>query len=481
MKKNFIYNFIYQILILILPLITVPYVSRVLGADGIGTYSYTYSIAYYFMIIAMLGLNNYGNRSIAKVRDDKQKLSKEFWSIYKLQLITSSIMIILYLLYVLIFANQYKLIAFIQILYVASSVFDINWFFFGIEKFKLTITRNTIIKVFSLVLIFIFVKNQNDVWKYTAILGGSILFSNLILFSFLKKYVKYERTTFREIKKHFKPCLILFLPVIAVSIYKIMDKIMLGAMSTVKEVGYYENAEKIIQVPITLITALGTVSLPRASNMVSNNKENELKALIEKTMPFVMFLAFPMTLGILAVSKSFSIIFFGQEFEKSGLIMQLLSITIIFLSWGNVIRTQYLIPKEKDKEYIISAFLGAIINFIINYLLIPKYTSVGACIGTIIAEFTVMFYQSIVVSKELPLKKYIKNSLPFLFKSLIMFIIIILIGNTIKNIKLQMILQILIGIIIYFLLNRKYILNQLDIKKYIDKILNRRNNLGKEE
>jgi O-antigen/teichoic acid export membrane protein len=175
-KKNFIYNFIYQILILILPLITVPYVSRVLGADGVGTYSYTYSIAYYFMIIAMLGLNNYGNRRIAKVRDNKEDLSKEFWSIYKLQLITSSIMIILYFLYVSLFATKYKLIAFIQILYVASSMLDINWFFFGIEKFKLTITRNTIIKVFSLILIFIFVKNENDLWKYTTILSSSILF-----------------------------------------------------------------------------------------------------------------------------------------------------------------------------------------------------------------------------------------------------------------------------------------------------------------
>ena len=156
MKKNFIYNIIYQILILILPLITIPYVSRILGADGIGIYSYTYSIAYYFMLVAMLGLNNYGNRTIAKVRDDKEKLSKEFFGIYSLQLITSIIMVICYLLYVLIFDNSYKIIALIQILYVISTVFDINWFFFGIEKFKLTITRNTIIKVLSLVLIFIF-------------------------------------------------------------------------------------------------------------------------------------------------------------------------------------------------------------------------------------------------------------------------------------------------------------------------------------
>lgn len=471
MKKNFIYNIIYQILILILPLITVPYVSRILGADGVGIYSYTYSIAYYFMIIAMLGLNNYGNRTIAKVRDNKEKLSKEFFSIYALQLITSTIMIIAYFLYVILFDNKYKLIALIQIMYVISSMFDINWFFFGIEKFKLTITRNTIIKVLSLILIFLFVKTPNDIWKYTSILAGSTLLSNVVLFSFLHKYVKFTKVSKKDIFKHFKPNLIMFLPVIAVSIYKIMDKIMLGILSTVTEVGYYENAEKITQVPLTIITALGTVMLPRVSNMLSNNKEEEVKQIIGKTMPFILFLAFPMVLGICAISKDFSLIFFGNKFEKSGYLIQLLSITIIFLSWGNVVRTQYLIPKEKDKEYVISAFLGAIVNFIMNCIFIPKYASIGACIGTIAAEFIVMFYQSWVVRNELSLKEYMLNSLGFFIKAIIMFIIIMLLGKQIKNNDLlRIVVQVSIGGIVYMLLNFKYIYDILGLNKYLNKL-----------
>ncbi len=471
MKKNFIYNIVYQVLVLILPLITVPYVSRTLGADGLGIYSYTYSIAYYFMIVAMLGLNNYGNRTIAKVKDDQEKLSKEFCSIYAFQLLSSVIMVIAYFLYVLMFDNEYRLIAFIQIMYVISSVFDINWFFFGIEKFKLTITRNTLIKVLSLILIFIFVKTPDDVWKYTVILSGSTLFSNLVLFSFLKKYVKFVRINKKEILKHFKPCIVLFLPVISVSIYKIMDKIMLGVMSTVTEVGYYENAEKIIQVPIAIITALGTVMLPRVSNMLYNNQEEEVKKTISKTMPFIMFLAFPMMFGIIAISKDFSLIFFGEQFEKSAYLMQLLAITIIFLSWGNVIRTQYLIPKEKDKEYVISAILGAIVNFLINSWLIPKYASIGACIGTVLAEFVVMFYQSLVVRHELFLKKYIQESIGFLLKSIVMFVIIIIIGNNIRdNSILRMVTQIFVGVIIYVLLNIKYIYINIGLKDLISKI-----------
>lgn len=470
MKKNFLYNVIYQILILILPLITMPYVSRVLGADGIGVYSYTYSIAYYFMIIGMLGLNNYGNRTIAKVRDDKDKLAKEFCSIYAFQLISSIIMVICYFMYVSVFDNKYKTIAIIQIMYVISSMFDINWFFFGIEKFKLTITRNTIIKVMSLILIFILVKYPNDVWKYTAILAGSTLFSNIVLFSFLKKYIKPVKPSRKDILKHLKPNLVLFLPVIAVSIYKIMDKIMLGSLSTVKEVGYYENAERIINVPLAIISAMGTIMLPRVSNMIHNNEEEKVKELLKKTMPFIMFLTFPMVAGIIAISRNFSIIFFGNEFEKSGFIIQLLSITIIFLSWGNVIRTQYLIPKEKDKEYVISAFLGAIANFIINYIFIPKYAAIGACIGTIIAEFIVMFYQSWVVRKELDFKHYILKSIQFLVTALIMFIAILVLGRYISNILIRIIVQVICGCIIYILLNLKYIYDILNIKRFINKI-----------
>lgn len=471
MKKNFIYNIIYQILILILPLITVPYVSRVLGAEGVGIYSYTYSIAYYFMIISMLGLNNYGNRTIAKVRDDKEKLSKEFFSIYTFQIIMSIFMVVSYFIYVLLFSKDYKTIAFIQIMYVLSSMFDINWFFFGIEKFKLTITRNTIIKTISLFLIFSFVKTYSDLWKYTAILAGGTLLSNVVLFPFLHKYIKFVRVSKNDIFKHFKPNLVMFLPVIAVSIYKIMDKIMLGILSTVTEVGYYENAEKITQVPLTLITALGTVMLPRVSNMLSNNKEEEVKKIIGKTMPFILFLTFPMVFGICAVSKEFSLIFFGNEFEKCGLLIQLLSITIIFLSWGNVIRTQYLIPKEKDKEYVISAFLGAIVNFIMNCIFIPKYASIGACIGTIAAEFIVMFYQSWVVRNELSLKEYMLNSLGFFIKAIIMFIIIMLLGKQIKNNDLlRIVVQVSIGGIVYMLLNFKYIYDILGLNKYLNKL-----------
>ena len=390
LRKNFFYNIIYQVLILILPLITVPYVARVLGADGVGIHSYTYSISYYFMLIAMLGLNNYGNRSIAKVRDNKDELSKTFWSIYLLQFIVSTLMVITYLIYIILFNIRYKQIAVIQIFYVISSIFDINWFFFGLEKFKITIIRNTIIKIISLVSIFLFVRNSDDLWVYTLILSGSTFLSQIILWPYIKKYVNFTKIKIIDILKHLKPCLILFIPVIAVSIYKIMDKIMLGNMASIVEVGYYENAVKIIDVPKGIITSLGTVMLPRMSNMIAKGEEEKIKMYIGKSLQVIMFLALPITMGLIAISDDFILIFLGNNFTKTGTLIKYLAISLIFLSWANVIRTQYLIPKERDKDYIISVILGAIVNLVMNIILIPRYASIGACYGTICAELIVM-------------------------------------------------------------------------------------------
>ena len=464
-KKNFIYNVLYQVLILILPLITVPYVSRVLGASGIGIYSYTYSVVNYFMLIAMLGINNYGNRTIAKVRDNKKELSKNFFSIYSIQLIMSVIMISLYVMYITFFDINYKLIAVIQMIYLLSNMLDINWFFFGLEKFKLTVVRSTIVKILSLILIFLFVKTKNDLWIYTLILSTSTLVSQIMLFGFLKKEISFVSITKKDIKSHIKPILTLFIPVIAISLYKVMDKIMLGNMSMINEVGYYEQAEKITSIPLGIITALGTVMLPRISNLVAKKKDNEIKKYIKKSLNFMMFLALPMCLGLIAISKNFIPLFLGNSFMKSSYLVSLLSVTLLFISFANVIRTEYLIPKEKDKIYIISVVIGAISNLIINSLLIPIYSSIGAAIGTIFAEFFVMIYQVIAVKKELPIIEYLKDISHYLYRSLIMFSLIMLIEYLNINSLLKVILQVFNGVAIYALLNKKYIFELLNLKK----------------
>lgn len=470
-KKNFMYNIIYQCLVLIIPLVTAPYLSRVIGAKGVGTYSYTYSVVYYFMLFTLLGVNNYGNRSIAKVRDNKEKLSKTFWSIYILQFIMGSLMIIMYLMYIFIWNTTYRNIALIECLFVVSAMLDINWMFFGLEEFKKTITRNTFIKVGNVLLIFLFVKSKSDLWKYTLIMAGMTCLSQLILWGFLKQKINLVKISFNDIKQHIKPNLILFIPVIAVSLYKMMDKIMLGFLTNVTEVGFYENAEKIISIPITLITALGTVMLPRMSNIIANGENNKANSYIAKSISFVMFMSLAMCFGLIGIGYDFAPLYFGDEFQKTGILIEMLAVTLPFLSFANVIRTQYLIPREKDKIYIISVSLGAIINFVLNFLLIPKLESIGACIGTIAAEISVMMYQTISVRKELDIKGYIGNISSFFIKAIIMFICIYLTNYIKINGVLKLAIKTIVGIIVYCILNFKYIYNVLNVKKYFSKFI----------
>ena len=277
-KKNFSYNLVYQILNLVILLVTSPYIARVLGPDKSRIYSYTYSVANFFLLAAMLGVNNYGNRSIALIRDDKEKLSKTFSSIYVLQLLTSAISVTAYVIYLVWIIDANRTVALVQGVYLMSAAFDINWFFFGLEKFKLTVTRNMVIRILSLVGIFVFVKDQNDLILYTFVMAGSQLLSTLALWPYVRKLTKFQIKTWAEVALHIKPNLILFIPVLAISIYNVMDKIMLGIMSTDAQVGYYEYSERILQIPMAIINALGMVMLTRMSNLVQM-REKELSSI----------------------------------------------------------------------------------------------------------------------------------------------------------------------------------------------------------
>lgn len=471
LKINFIYNLLYQIFVLLIPFITAPYLSRILKTEGIGIYSYKYSIVYYFMLIVLLGVHNYGNRSIAKSRNDKEQLSKTFFSIYSLQLFNGCLMVILYYIYIYFFNVDNIKISMIMSIFIFSAIFDINWFFFGLEQFKKTVSRNIIIKIISIVLIFVFVREQKDLPKYAIIMSGTTLLSQLVLWTFLKKEIIFVKITFKDIKRHILPNLVLFIPVLAVSLYKIMDKIMLGMMTNMSEVGLYENAEKVITIPFTLITALGTVMLPRMSNIIASNDNQKVEEYIFKSIKFVMFLSIPMAFGLMAIGKEFAILFFGSHFSKSGDLIILLSITLPFLSFANVLRTQYLIPKEKDKEYIVSVILGAIVNLIMNITFIPLFSSIGACFGTIAAEIVVMSYQSFIIRKDVNIKKYLITSIPFLVKSIIMYIIIFPFAFMQIQYYLIVLLQIIIGMFIYFIFNYKYITDELGIKKILKKFI----------
>ena len=275
----------------------------------------------------------------------------------------------------------------------------------------------------------------------------------------------------KGICSHIRPNLVLFIPVLAVSIYKIMDKIMLGSMTNMTEVAYYENSEKIINIPMGIIAALGTVMLPRMSNLIATGNDKKALQMIEMSLKFIMFLAIGIAGGVIIVSPNFIPLFLGNEFVNAIPVVSLLAVTVIFISWANVVRTQYLIPHQKDKIYIKSTLLGALVNVISNIILIPRYGAVGAAIGTIFAEATVAVYQTIKVKNALEIRKYLLNSIVYVFPVIIMYIVGNIISSKISSSIVTICMQIIFGGSIYLILTGLILLVvdkeiKLKIKKY---------------
>ena len=448
-KRNFGYNIVYQILMIMIPMITTPYLSRILEPAGLGEYSYSFSIADYFALTAMLGIKNYGNREIASCAKDRERISSKFWSIYAVQFVSSVAVLIAYVIYAEFFVTRSVNAARAAVLYEIATIFDISWFFFGIEEFKITITRSVIVKVISTAMIFILVKSPNDIWIYMMIMTGSVLVSNLILWKYIWNYVDRANMSKEKILSHIKPIFILFIPAVAISLYHVMDKIMLGILSSMEQVGYYENSEKIITLPYSIITAIGTVMLPRMSSLISKGEMKEGKKYISNTMEVVFFLGAALTFGLASISPHLVPVFLGDGFYPCINLLVMLSPLVLVKAWANVIRTQYLLPSKRDKQYVESVIAGAAVNMAINYIFIPKNGAAGAVAGTLAAEFTVGFYQTFCVRKELPVRKYIIDNLWFLAVGAIMFAMVRLCVNRLNPSVISLAFDLAAGILVY--------------------------------
>lgn len=461
-SKNYIYNLMYQILVMFIPLITTPYLSRVLGAENLGIYSYTLSIATYFITFGSLGVALYGQREIAFEQDDSKKYSKTFWEIFIFRLITMSISIIIYYL-IFINGTHYQIYYKILLLEIIGNMIDISWFFQGLEEFKKTVLRNTIVKLISLVAIFIFVKSKNDLIIYFIIYVLSTLVGNLTLWFYLPKYLTKVKIENLKIFRHLKPTISLFIPQIAIQVYTLLDKTMIGTIIADKsEVGYYDQSQKIIKMLLTIITSFGTVMMPRIANTYYKGDKEQIQKYMSKSFNMVFLLAFPLIFGIIAVAPSFVPVFFGKGYDEVVILMSVISPIILLIGLSNVTGTQYLLPIKRQKEYTISVICGACVNFIMNMLLIPKYKAVGASIGTVIAEFTVTAVQAYYVRKDFDFKKVLKLTKNYLMSSIIMFIICILIDKLITNNVISIFAQVIIGVTTYYvllrLLNDKFII-----------------------
>ena len=450
LKSNIAYNSIYQLLILALPLVTAPYLSRVIGAEGVGEYSYSCSIATYFTYFVKLGLDNYGNRSIASVRDDRRARSEAFWSIYAMQVGAFLFVAAVYIVYAL-FLSEDTVVSLIQGLFVLSSLFDVNWFFFGMERFRLTVVRNAIVKLLTTAAVFIFVRGPADVNIYITIMCGGFLLSQLCLLPFLRGCVDWVRPSLGDIIPHIKPNLMLFIPVVAVSVFTVLSKILLGAMAGTEAVGFYDNANKIVSVPVSLVTAVGTVMLPRASGLVATGKEDEASSYTERTLGGVMALTCLAAFGLPQIAHPFTRLFYGPGFEETAAVMCVLAITVPLLGFGNVVRSQYLIPHGRDRIYLGSAICGAIANVAVNILLIPRFGSIGAAFGSVASEIGVLVWQLVGVRREIPLARYLSIAASFVAAGVVMMVVLEAFVPHLGDDLADVITRVVAGCVVYLL------------------------------
>lgn len=448
--KNYIYNLSYQILAILLPLITTPYLSRVLGAENIGIYSYTISITTYFILFGSLGVGMYGQREIAYVQDKKDKRSKIFFEILLMRTITLFISIIIFY-FTFCLSGQYSMYYKILLLELLATVIDISWFFQGIEEFKKTVIRNMIIKLIGVVCIFAFVKSVNDLNKYLFIYVLSNFFGNLVLWFYVPKYIEKINLKELNIKRHIKPTIVLFIPQIATQIYTVLDKTMIGIIVSDKsEVGFYEQAQKIVKLCLTIATSFGTVMVPRIASTYANGEKEKVKQYMNKSFSFILMLAFPLMFGLISISNNFVPLFYGDGYDKVAILICTISPIIIAIGLSNVIGTQYLLPTKQHSKFTISVVCGAMVNFLFNLLLINKYQSIGASVATVIAEISVTAVQFYLVKDEIKFIDVVKLSYRYIIASLIMFLCSLFISFIIANGIVSIVIQIIVSVFIYF-------------------------------
>lgn len=389
-KKNIIISTFYQILSVITPLITAPYISRIIGPRGIGAYSYTSSIQLYFSLFAALGTADYGMREIARVRLNKKERSEVFFEIELVSVLTSLAMLILWFIFVG-FQKEYKVMYLILTLNLFNTMLDISWFFDGLEQFQYTVTKNAIVRIIGVILILLFIKSPKDINLYVLIMVGSTLLGTMTMWLSLPKFVIKTRIDISSLKRHFHETMVYFIPTIATSIYTSMDKTLIGLIThSDTENAYYEQATKIINlIKGVTFTAVNSVLGARISFLFAKKKYGEIKTRLQDSINYILLIGVGVGFGLLSISDTFVPVFFGAGWEKVVLILKIFSPQVIIIGISNCLGSQYYTPAGLRKQSSIYIIIGAIVNLLLNLILIPYFASAGATVASIIAELSI--------------------------------------------------------------------------------------------
>ncbi|HFI0405420.1 TPA: flippase [Streptococcus suis] len=394
-KLNFIMNFILTISNFIFPLITFPYVSRVLQAEGVGTINFATSIVTYFSMIGMLGIPTYGIRACAKVRDDKEKLDKTVMEIMLLNGLVMGLSLILLFICVMTIDKLYSE----RMLYLVLSstllfnVLGVDWLYRSLEKYSYITIRSILFKILSVILMFLLVKTSDDYVVYGAISVVAAVGSNLLNFINLRKMISWPNLKELEIFRHLKPTLTFFLLTVSTTIYLNVDTTMLGFIKGSGEVGYYAAAVKVKQILVSVVTSLGAVLLPRLSYYYEQGNMEEFERLTQKALNFVFLISLPMVTYFILVSEQAILFLSGESFLPAVLPMQLIMPTVLFIGLSNLMGIQILVPTNREKLVVYSTIVGAVVDILVNIFAIPSLGASGAAIAGTIAECAVAVVQ----------------------------------------------------------------------------------------
>lgn len=437
--KNYLYNLSYQILTIILPIITVPYVTRIFTSEDLGSYGFYYSIVSYFSLFAMLGIGIYGTKQIAAARD----VSSTFWNIYAIQLIASLLALFVYVITLVSIPKMSGMVPIILGIVLLTKMIDISWLFTGKEDFKKITLRNTMVKVAGVISIFTFIKSSEDLYLYIFLIVIFDFLGQFVMWIPAKKFIKRPSFDTKIIKKNLHPIVLLFLPQVAISLYVVLDRTLLGLLGSYSDVGIYEQGQKLTSILLTVVSSLGAVMLPRIANLLSERKEKEAQNMVRFSFILYNLIIFPMIFGLIAINEVFVRLFLGQNFQDVKYVLYIIVFNIMFIGWTNILGYQVLVVRNKNKEFMLSTTIPAIVSVAVNITVIPFFGYIGASITSVVVEFLVFaiqwYYSRNIINKNLLFNKDLAK---IICSSLVMF-------GVVMTCKMILGLDGIIGLIIY--------------------------------
>lgn len=441
-KSNFFFNLSLTLSNVIFPIITFPYVSRILGPEGIGKVQFISSFVQYFVFLAALGIPVYGIREVAKARSNDLELKKIFSTLLLLNIITTLIVSTLYFIIVLVINDFRSDLIFYEVasIIILLSFSSIDWFFSGIERFKFIALRSIIVKIIFVILLYIYVEEKSDVLPYLWIVIGGAVFNNILNLFLAVKYIDFTNVSIEFLKKQLKPLFYIFATVVAASIYSSLDVIVLGFLKGFKDVGYYTSSVKFNRMCVPFLTAMGVVLMPQIAQSFREKNEERIRFLIKESLNFVITLGLPMVFGLIVLAPEIVLLFSGDQFISSVLGMQITAPVVFIIGISTICSVQILTPASNDRENAISVVSGVIVSVVLNFILIPKYGYLGATISNVLAEFAVMSFFVFFAYKVLPLEFDVKMFFQSFFTSFFFIPIIYFLRNFLGENKIIIIM-----------------------------------------